>query len=133
MRKIDTIVIHYSATPPDRDITAADIDRWHRERGWAGIGYHFVIRLDGTIERGRPIGDVGAHVKGHNARSIGICYIGGGTGQDTRTLSQRLSIEALVRALRLVLPEPIKVVGHRDLGATLCPGYDVQHENPEWK
>ena len=128
MRKIDTIVIHYSATPIGRAVTAAEIDRWHRERGWARIGYHFVVRLDGTIEHGRAIGDIGAHVSGHNRHSIGICYVGGGTGQDTRTLDQRLSITALVNALRLVLPEPIRVVGHRDLAATLCPGYDVQKE-----
>lgn len=66
MRTIDSIIIHCSATPCGKDFTAADIDRWHRQRSFNGIGYHFVIRLDGTIESGRPIGKPGAHCVGWN-------------------------------------------------------------------
>lgn len=77
MRTINQIIIHCSATPEGRDYTAADIDRWHRQRGFHGIGYHYVIRLDGTIEHGRPVEQIGAHCKGHNATTIGVCYIGG--------------------------------------------------------
>ena len=127
MRRIDEIVIHYTATPAGRDVTAAEIDGWHRARGWAGIGYHFVVRLDGTIERGRSVGAAGAHARGHNATTIGVCYVGGGTGQDTRTPAQRRALRLLVGGLRDVFG-PLGVAGHRDLGATLCPGFDVRAE-----
>lgn len=76
----DTIIIHCSATRAGQDFTATDIDRWHRQRGFRSIGYHFVIRLDGTIEPGRDVALDGAHCTGWNHRSIGICYIGGLTG-----------------------------------------------------
>ena len=88
MRKIDSIIVHCSATKAGQDFTAADIDRWHRERGFNGIGYHYVIRLDGRLEKGREIDLAGAHCKGWNERSVGICYIGGldenGHPADTR-------------------------------------------------
>ena len=99
MRKIDSIIIHCSATKVGQDFTAADIDRWHRERGFNGIGYHYVVCLDGRLERGRDISLAGAHCKGWNEHSIGICYIGGldvnGHPADTRTKAQKrvLSID----------------------------------------
>lgn len=77
MRKIKEIIIHCSATREGRDYTVADIDRWHRERGFFCIGYHFVIYRDGSIHVGRSVEEVGAHCKGHNTVSIGVCYIGG--------------------------------------------------------
>ncbi|MBQ0048079.1 MAG: N-acetylmuramoyl-L-alanine amidase [Prevotellaceae bacterium] len=100
MRTINELIIHCSATAEGKDFTAADIDRWHRVQGWSGIGYHFVIRLDGTVEPGRPIDKAGAHCSGHNANSLGICYIGGiapdgKTPKDTRTPAQRLSLRIL--------------------------------------
>ena len=76
MRKIDLIVIHCSATRAGKNYTAADIDRWHRERGFSMIGYHFVVLRNGTVETGRPLTQPGAHCKGHNSTSIGVCYIG---------------------------------------------------------
>lgn len=130
MRAIDTIVIHCSATPAGKDYTARDIDRWHKNRGWKGIGYHFVIRLDGTIELGRPLAEVGAHVKGHNKHSIGICYIGGGykEPQDTRTVPQVHALRALALSLKSLFPDA-KVVGHRDLYAgKACPSFDVKSQ-----
>ena len=77
MRRINKIIIHCSATPEGREVNAETIDRWHRERGFSMIGYHYVIGLNGQIEEGRPEKMVGAHCKGHNGESIGICYIGG--------------------------------------------------------
>ncbi len=77
MRKIKEIIIHCSATREGRNYTVADIDRWHRERGFFCIGYHFVIYRDGSIHVGRSVEEVGAHCKGHNTVSIGVCYIGG--------------------------------------------------------
>lgn len=117
MRKIDTLIIHCSATKCGADFSAADIDRWHRQRGFRKIGYHYVIRLDGTVEAGRPLEEVGAHCKGRNAHSIGICYIGGLDGQghpaDTRTDAQIRAMRELVLRLRSFYPVG-EVIGHRD-------------------
>ena len=77
MRKIDSVSIHCSATKAGMDFSVADIDRWHRAQGMNGIGYHYVVRLDGTVEKGREVEVAGAHCLGWNGRSIGICYIGG--------------------------------------------------------
>lgn len=131
MRKIIYIVIHCSATPEGYNFRAADIDHWHKQRGFKKIGYHYVIDLDGTIELGRPIEEVGAHVKGHNKESIGICYIGGLDGRhlhpaDTRTPAQKRAINELVAKLKAQFPNA-KVVGHRDLDRhKACPCYDVK-------
>ncbi len=75
--KISEIIIHCTATPAGRDLTAADIRRYHLQRGFETIGYHYVVRLDGTVERGRDEAFVGAHCLGHNNCSIGVAYIGG--------------------------------------------------------
>ena len=77
MRQIKYIILHCTATREGKAFTAADIDRWHRARGWNGIGYHYVVRLDGTVEHGRPEAQIGAHCVGVNATSIGVCYVGG--------------------------------------------------------
>ena len=133
MRPIDTIVIHCTATPAGRDVSASDIRRWHRERGWRDIGYHWVVRLDGTVEPGRDESQPGAHVAGHNARSIGVCYAGGvaadgRTPADTRTEAQKVSLRALAARLRARYPEA-RVVGHRDLDPSkACPSFDARKE-----
>lgn len=118
MRKVNLLVIHCSATPEGRVVTAADIDRMHRQRGFAKIGYHRFVRLDGTIERGRQDDVAGAHAQGHNLYSIGICYAGGtdkaGKAKDTRTQAQKASLKLLVIEYMRKYPG-IKVVGHRDL------------------
>lgn len=145
MRRIDTIVVHCSATRPGSGVNAAVIDEWHRQRGWRGIGYHYVVLEDGTVERGRPVELVGAHCRGRNARSIGVCYVGGldaaGRPADTRTPAQRKALAALIRELqqRFLIR---KVMGHRDVSPDLngngradpeefikaCPCFDVR----EW-
>ena len=76
MRQIDKIIVHCSATPNDREVTVEDIDRWHKERGWYGCGYHIVIYRNGSIHMGRPLSKIGAHCKGRNTGSIGVCLIG---------------------------------------------------------
>ena len=132
MRKLDTIVIHYSATPLTTDIGVEEITRWHKERGFRTIGYHYVVRLDGAIEYGRSIETVGAHVKGKNTGSIGICYIGGlvdGKGFDTRTDRQKKVLRQLVAGICNTLQTPLRVVGHNNLAATQCPGFDVTKES----
>lgn len=132
MRQIDTIVIHCSATPADRDIGRAEIDHWHRDKGWSGIGYHFVLRRDGTRETGRPVEQVGSHAQGHNARSIGICLVGGVAkagdvrGVENFTATQWTALRLLVVQLRKRYPNA-RIVGHRDLNRGKdCPSFSVR-------
>lgn len=129
MRKIDEIIVHCTATPEGRPHTAKDVDMWHRQRGFDGIGYHFLVRLDGTVEPGRPLEKIGAHCLGHNAHSIGICYVGGLTKdgkspKDTRTPAQREALRGLVTYLRRLFPN-ITLHGHREFAAKACPSFDI--------
>lgn len=143
MRKVNLIVIHCSATREGQKHTAADIDRWHKAQGWNGIGYHHVVLLDGTVQKGRDESAAGSHVKGFNANSIGVVYIGGlaangVTPKDTRTEAQKKSLAALIKSLKVKYPGA-KVVGHRDLSPDkdkdgvvephewlkACPSFDV--------
>lgn len=119
MRKINLIVVHCSATPEGRDVTAADINKMHIARGFKKIGYHYVVRLDGTVETGRKENEIGAHAKGYNANSIGVCYVGGlasdgKTPMDTRTPAQKSALKKLLHTLKQRYPDA-RIVGHRDL------------------
>ena len=133
MRHITLIVIHCSAVKPDQQSSAAQIDSWHRQRGFhLGIGYHYVIRRDGTLEMGRPEYMVGAHCKNHNQHSIGVCYEGGldirGDPADTRTEAQKRTMRQLVDELRQRYPKAI-VVGHHNLNPLkACPCFDAIKE-----
>ena len=131
MRLINEIIIHCSATKAGQDFDVKDIDRWHKERGWKGVGYHYVIKLDGTIQEGRPLDQTGAHCTGHNKKSIGICYIGGldksGKPKDTRTVAQKESLRLLVNQLLEMFPGS-KVYGHREFANKECPCFDVSKE-----
>lgn len=141
MRKIKEIIIHCSATKCGRDFRANDIAQWHKERdfpmsGGTYCGYHYVIDLDGRIEIGKPLQYTGCHCKGHNAQSIGICYIGGldadGKPADTRTPQQKKSMWSLVTFLHHVFPEA-KIYGHRDFAPRDCPCFEVSKEyQPVW-
>lgn len=128
----DTIIIHCSATRPGQDVGAADIDRWHRQRGFDGIGYHYVVRLDGTIEEGRPYPREGAHALGWNQRAVGICYIGGldskGRPCDTRTTPQREALKALILRLKKEHPGLVRILGHRDVARKECPCFNAAGE-----
>ena len=151
---IDAIVIHCSASRAGQDLRAADIDKMHKERGFAMIGYNYVIDLDGTVETGRPLTRDGAHCntaglsgKSYNKHSIGICYVGGldkdGNPADTRTDAQKTALAELV--YRLIDEYPIiEVIGHRDASpdkdgnGTIeknewikqCPCFSVRDEFP---
>ena len=133
MRKINKIIVHCSATPEGKDFTAADIDRWHRQRGWRCIGYHYVIELDGSIHKGRDESVIGAHCSGQNTDSIGVCYVGGidksGKAKDTRTTAQKDALLKLSKELRAKYPKAI-IQGHRDFpGVTkACPSFDAKSE-----
>jgi len=132
MRKIDEIIIHCTATPEHKAFTAKDIERWHKERGFRSIGYHYVILLDGSQEQGRPVDQTGAHCKGHNASTIGICYIGGldsqGKPKDTRTEAQKRSLLGLCRKLVDRYPTIKKISGHNQYAAKACPSFDVRQD-----
>ena len=129
MRKINFIILHCSCVKPNQQSSAADINRWHKERGWKGIGYHALVRRDGTIEYGRRLDEVGAHCKGHNKYSIGICYEGGldsaGEPADTRTPEQVKVLRELVERMHAYFPHAV-IVGHRDLTHDRdCPCFDA--------
>lgn len=114
---------------PDQTSSAEEIDTWHRKRGWKGIGYHYVIRRDGSIEKGRPESEVGAHCKNHNSHSIGVCYEGGldanGKPADTRTEAQKASLHALLKDLKTSYPNAL-VLGHHDLDPSkACPCFSA--------
>lgn len=154
MKIIDAIVIHCSATRAGQNIRASDIDKWHKERGFAMIGYNYVVDLDGTIEEGRPLSRDGAHCntpglsgKSYNKHSIGIVYVGGldenGEPADTRTPEQKQALADLV--YHLINEYPIvEVIGHRDASPDKnkdgkitpnewikqCPCFDVRAEFP---
>jgi hypothetical protein len=136
MAKVKYIVIHCADTPPGMDIGAEEIDAWHKERGWKNIGYHYVIKLDGTPEKGRELdtdseleaNEIGAHAYGYNGKSVAVCYVGG-KGGDTRTNKQKDSLIHAVSTLKMQFPEA-KVVGHCDLDEKKphCPGFDAKNE-----
>lgn len=154
MKTIDSVVVHCSATRAGQDVRAADIDKWHKERGFAMIGYNYVIDLDGTIEIGRPLTRDGAHcntagVSGtaYNKHSVGICYVGGldrdGNPADTRTPAQKKAMAELIYDLIHTFPI-VEVIGHRDASPDAdgngritpnewikqCPCFDVRGEFP---
>lgn len=136
MRKIKEIIVHCSATREGKEFTVADIDRWHRERGWKGCGYHYVITLDGKIEAGRPEQIAGAHCSGRNAESIGICYIGGcdlvGKSKDTRTPAQKESMRILIKQLMMAHGISIENVRcHNEFSTKACPSFSVQKLHKE--
>ena len=122
MRSINLIVIHCSATREDKSFTEYDLDVCHRRRGFNGTGYHFYIRKNGDIKSTRPIEKIGAHVRGFNSESIGICYEGGldceGQPKDTRTEWQKHSLRVLILTLLRDYPG-CRVCGHRDLSPDL--------------
>lgn len=131
-RRINEIIIHCTATSEGRDYTIADITRWHKQRGFATIGYHYVVYRDGSIHVGRDVNLVGAHCTNHNSHSIGVCYVGGCqynclTPKDTRTDAQKKALLALLRELRRKYPQA-KIHGHRDYANKACPSFDATRE-----
>ena len=130
--KTDFIAIHCSATGPKQDFGAADIDKWHRAKGWKCIGYHYVIRRNGTVEEGREEATIGAHVENWNSVSIGVCMVGGVDANDPKkavnnfTPEQFASLKQLLVDLKIRYPSAI-IQGHRDFPkvAKACPCFSV--------
>lgn len=130
MRQIDKIIIHCTATPEGRKTTVADVDSWHKQRGFAKIGYHYLIGLNGEIWPGRTESEIGAHCLNYNAKSIGVCYVGGlaldgKTPKDTRTTAQKSALEKLIKELKLRYPNAT-IHGHYEFAAKACPSFDVK-------
>lgn len=124
--KIKYLVVHCSDSPNDREVDAAEINRWHLERGWDGIGYHAVIQRSGLLEYGRPPYWQGAHVKGHNHESLGVCMI----GDDVFTDAQFRTLRTLLQQWQRQHPKA-QVVGHCDLDPhKTCPNFNVK---PWWE
>lgn len=146
-RTITEIIVHCTDTPEGRDHTVDDIRIWHKAKGWSDVGYHYIVYRDGTVHLGRDVKIAGAHCSGHNAHSIGICYIGGceamknargeivprldKTGhtipKDTRTPEQKLALHQLLIQLRELYPAAM-IRGHRDFSSKSCPCFDARKE-----
>lgn len=131
-RSIKEIILHCSATPEGKKYTVADIKKWHKQRGFSDIGYHYVIYLDGSINEGRNINIVGAHCTGRNTGSIGICYVGGldGSGKkakDTRTPEQKSALVKLVKELMSMYNLTINNVHcHYEYANKACPSFKIE-------
>ena len=137
MRKINEIIVHCTATAEGKNFKAADIDRWHKAKGWNGIGYHHVVDLDGTVEPGRTENEVGAHCLKHNTNSIGVVYVGGlssdgKTPKDTRTPEQKAALVKLLTELKHRYTNAT-IHGHRDFAAKACPSFDATKEYKDIK
>lgn len=133
-RKINRLIVHCSASPEGRNDTIADIKRWHLDRGYRDVGYHYVIHLDGSIHKGRDESVMGAHVQGYNRDSIGVCYIGGIDLQkrpkDTRTDAQKASLLNILTELKAKYPNAT-IHGHREFANKACPSFDAASEYTE--
>lgn len=131
-RTINEIIVHCTATKEGSAYTVDDITRWHKLCGWATIGYHYVVYLDGSVHDGRNVDLSGAHCTGHNTHSIGVCYIGGCakdgyTPKDTRTKAQKESLLKLLKDLKRLYPKA-RIRGHRDFANKACPSFDATKE-----
>jgi len=133
MRKISKIIVHCTATPEGRHHDVEDVRRWHLARGFNDIGYHYLIHLDGFIERGRPVEKKGAHCAYQNSDSIGVCYVGGMTKdmkhpKDTRTKQQKDSLIELIQELMYKYNKDMTIHGHNEFANKACPCFDVKTE-----
>lgn len=123
------VIVHCAATKPSMDVGVREIRQWHKERGFLDIGYHFVIRRNGTIEDGRDVNQVGAHTVGQNDTSVGVCLVGGVDDklqpQANFTPQQMDTLRKLLGDLKVMFPQAV-VKGHRDFAAKACPSFDVK-------
>lgn len=124
------IFVHCSATKASMDIGVREIRQWHKEQGWLDVGYHFVIRRDGTVEEGRPVDVVGSHVKDWNSRSVGVCLVGGiddkGKFVANFTEAQMHELRGLLQALLAKYPTA-KLMAHHLVAPKACPSFNLKH------
>ncbi len=132
MRIINKLIVHCSATREGMNVSKDTIRDWHLARGFNDIGYHFYIDLDGNIHKGRDIAKIGAHSKGQNRSSIGICYCGGvesdgKTPKDTRNEAQKEALLCVLRTMKAMYPDAV-IHSHRDFANKACPSFDATEE-----
>lgn len=122
MRAIRKIVVHHSASP---SVSMEKIEQWHKERGFSEVGYHYVIQAGGLVRLGRKAQQIGAHCKGHNSDSIGVCVVGSFEDGTPVPGSQWVALVSVVSDLMRQYGLSVRdVYGHKELGKTLCPGFD---------
>ena len=132
MKSINKVIVHCTATPEGRHTTVEDVRKWHLDRGWSDIGYHFLVYLDGTVHEGRSLNTQGAHCRGQNKNSIGIAYVGGidkvnFKPKDTRTEEQKEALVDMLEFFKIAHPEAV-IYGHRDFASKACPSFDAKKE-----
>ena len=131
MEQIKFIVVHCSATTRGKNFTLRDIRKWHIAQGWRDVGYHYIVDLNGKVEKGREETEEGAHCYGHNKESIGVCYIGGlnasGKATDTRTDEQKAALRTLLKELKEKYPQA-KIIGHNHFANKACPCFNADEE-----
>lgn len=131
MRQINEIIVHCTATREGQNFKVDDINRWHKQRGWNMIGYHYVVYLDGTIHQGRSEDQIGAHCLKHNTNSIGVVYVGGldteGRPKDTRTEAQKKGLRQILTELKRKYPKA-SIHSHKDFAPKACPSFDATKE-----
>ncbi|UNA02536.1 endolysin [Enterobacter phage EP1] len=125
----EAIFVHCSATQPSQDIGVDTIRMWHKQQGWLDVGYHFVIKRDGTVESGRPVDVVGSHVKDWNSRSVGVCLVGGidanGKFEANFTPAQMNALRNKLAELKALYPQA-DIKAHHDVAPKACPSFDLQ-------
>lgn len=134
-KKTEMIVVHCAATKPSMDIGYKEIRKWHVEdNGWDDVGYHYIIKRDGTVEVARAEAFQGAHAPAVNSKSIAICLVGGmaedGDAENNFTLEQFLSLKDLIKKIKMTNPNIVEIVGHCDVQENKpnCPGFNLK----EW-
>ncbi|QNL29331.1 N-acetylmuramoyl-L-alanine amidase [Pasteurella phage vB_PmuP_PS07] len=124
------IIIHCSATRPSQDIGVRTLRQWHKERGYLDVGYHLIITRDGTVEEGRIISQVGAHTKGYNAVSVGVCLVGGVDEnmqpEANFTEAQKVALKEVLADLKVKYPDA-QIKGHNDFAPKACPSFKVSN------
>ena len=130
MREINSIFVHCTATRPSQDIGVAKVRAWHKARGWSDIGYHYLIKRDGTVQKGRSDKRAGAHTKGYNGTSLGVALVGGisekGRPQFNYSGAQMKSLETLLQDLCFQYGIEIdQIHGHNEVSSKACPCFDV--------
>jgi len=131
LHHVDYFVVHAAATTPSMNIGVAEIREWHLARGWDDVGYHLVIRRSGVVEYGRNFSTRGAHTRGYNSKSLGICLVGGldseGLAENNFTEEQFDTLEQVLKGLHVLFPLAT-VKGHRDFPDVTkeCPCFDVE-------
>ena len=129
MRAVNKIIVHCSDTKTSQNFDISDIDLWHKKRGWSKVGYHYYIKLDGTLQRGRDLEEIGAHCRGQNNDSIGICFEGGLNSDGSKwdsPLNEQLLTYDILKAYLEAIYNGLSVFGHYEFSdVKTCPNFLV--------